>query len=183
MLVERLFGVGILFVGVGCSPNNTASSSNSGGPNGGVQTATGSGDHNGSGATSTAGTVSASSSTGGAGTGGTRGGWSSTGGATASGGATSAAGSTGTQPFGANGYYSAAHESVRQQVNTYVKSGGVRWLHRFRRRTDGRRESTQVADGLCHMGANGRTASWSGRIPKDGRIGGSRVVHQVADAR
>jgi lysophospholipase L1-like esterase len=26
-------------------------------------------------------------------------------------------------PFGANSYYSAAHESVRQQVNTYVKSG------------------------------------------------------------
>jgi len=26
-------------------------------------------------------------------------------------------------PFGGNSYYSAAHESVRQQVNTYVKSG------------------------------------------------------------
>ena len=26
-------------------------------------------------------------------------------------------------PFGANSYYSAAHESVRQQVNTYIKSG------------------------------------------------------------
>jgi lysophospholipase L1-like esterase len=26
-------------------------------------------------------------------------------------------------PFGANSYYTAAHESVRQQVNTYVKSG------------------------------------------------------------
>jgi len=26
-------------------------------------------------------------------------------------------------PFGANGYFSAAHESVRQQVNTYLKSG------------------------------------------------------------
>jgi lysophospholipase L1-like esterase len=26
-------------------------------------------------------------------------------------------------PFGGNGYYSAAHESVRQQVNTYIKSG------------------------------------------------------------
>ena len=26
-------------------------------------------------------------------------------------------------PFGANAYYTAAHESVRQQVNTYIKSG------------------------------------------------------------
>jgi lysophospholipase L1-like esterase len=26
-------------------------------------------------------------------------------------------------PFGGNSYYSAAHESVRQQVNTYIKSG------------------------------------------------------------
>jgi len=26
-------------------------------------------------------------------------------------------------PFGANSYYTAAHESVRQQVNTYIKSG------------------------------------------------------------
>ena len=26
-------------------------------------------------------------------------------------------------PFGGNSYYTAAHESVRQQVNTYIKSG------------------------------------------------------------
>ena len=26
-------------------------------------------------------------------------------------------------PFGANSYYTAAHETVRQQVNTYIKSG------------------------------------------------------------
>jgi lysophospholipase L1-like esterase len=26
-------------------------------------------------------------------------------------------------PFGANAYYTVAHESVRQQVNTYIKSG------------------------------------------------------------
>ena len=26
-------------------------------------------------------------------------------------------------PFGGNAYYSVAHESVRQQVNTYIKSG------------------------------------------------------------
>jgi lysophospholipase L1-like esterase len=26
-------------------------------------------------------------------------------------------------PFGGNAYYTASHESVRQQVNTYIKSG------------------------------------------------------------
>ena len=51
-------------------------------------------------------------------------------------------------PFGGNSYYSAAHETVRQGVNTYIRSGKFDGCHRLRHRRPGHVEPAQAAGDL-----------------------------------
>ena len=81
------------------------------------------------------------------------------------------------------GYYTAAHEAVRQQVNTYIKSGVFDGVLDFDAAVTDGGQSPQAAIAVRHLDLGGWVGGWiapePGGLPEDGGLGRPVALHEV----
>ena len=86
-------------------------------------------------------------------------------------------------PFGANSYYTAAHESVRQQVNTYIQSGVFDGVLDFDAAVTDGGNPPKLQSALRHLDLGRWLRRWiapePSRLSEDGGLGRPDALHEV----